>query len=240
MVSERNQTRFDDVSPRTAAIVAGLGLLAMAILAPIANFGVLGQLVVAGDAKATAENIAASSGLFRWGIVLMLLVAVLDVLVAWALYVLLEPVSKSLALLAAWLRVAYSAVFALALTPLLGVVQMLEGNSSLETSQLQAQVMLSLEGFHNGWDIGLVLFGFHLLVLGYVAVKTGFIPQWLGVLLLVAGLGYLVDSFGRLLSADYTFSLAVYTFVGEFLLIFWLLWKGFAVRAATQPRGVRQ
>ena len=230
----------NDVSVRTAAIAAGLGLLAMAILAPIASFGVLENLVVANDAKATVENIMVSSGLFRLGIALLLLVAVLDVVVAWALYVLLEPVSKSLALLMAWFRVAYSAVFALALVPLLGVVQMLEGNSGLEASQIQAQVMLSLEGFHNGWDIGLVLFGFHLLVLGYIAVKTGFIPQWLGVLLLIAGLGYLVDSFGRFLVADYSFSVSAFTFVGEVVLIFWLLWKGFAARAEAQPRGVRQ
>ena len=224
----------NDVSVRTAAIAAGLGLLAMAILAPIASFGVLENLVVANDAKATVENIMVSSGLFRLGIALLLLVAVLDVVVAWALYVLLEPVSKSLALLMAWFRVAYSAVFALALVPLLGVVQMLEGNSGLEASQIQAQVMLSLEGFHNGWDIGLVLFGFHLLVLGYIAVKTGFIPQWLGVLLLIAGLGYLVDSFGRFLVADYSFSVSAFTFVGEVVLIFWLLWWGFAAQAEAQ------
>ena len=237
MIPEKNRPQFDDVSPRTAAIMAGLGLLAMAILAPIANFGVLENLVVVDNAKTTVENIRASMGLFRLGIALLLLVAVLDVLVAWALYVLLEPVSKSLAVLAAWFRVAYSAVFALALAPLLGVVQIIEGG--LETSQLQTQVMLSLEGFHNGWDIGLVLFGFHLLVLGYIAVKTGFIPQWLGVLLLIAGLGYLVDSFGRFLSPGYTVSVSAFTFVGEVVLIFWLLWKGFA-RAEAQPRGVRQ
>jgi hypothetical protein len=238
MVSKQNQTQFSDISARTAAIVAGLGLLAMAILAPIANFGALEQLVVTNDAKATVENITASMGLFRMGIVLLLLVAVLDVLVAWGLYVLLEPVSKSLALLMAWFRLAYSAVFALALVPLLGVVGMLEGG--LEASQLQTQVMLSLEGFHNGWDIGLVLFGFHLLVLGYIAVMTGFIPKWLGVLLLIAGLGYLVDSFGRFLVADYTFSVSAFTFVGEVVLIFWLLWKGFAARAEAQLGGVRQ
>jgi hypothetical protein len=217
-----------DVSPRTAALIAGLGLLLMAILAPFANFYVLERLVVAGDAKDTTENIMASSELFRIGIGCFLIVAVLDVLVAWALHILLEPVSRNLSLLAAWFRLLYAAVFVLALSPLLGVLQLLSASEfkTPETSQLQAQVMLSVEAFRSGWDLGLVLFGFHLLVLGYVVFKSGFIPKWLGVLIGIAALGYLADSFGKLLVPDDNIRLAMYTFIGEVVLIFWLLWKG--------------
>jgi Domain of unknown function (DUF4386) len=221
-------TQFSVVSPRTAATVAGLGLLLMAVLAPFANFYVLGNLVVANDAKATAENIVASSGLFRIGITCFLVVAVLDVIVAWSLHVLLEPVNKSLSLLAAWFRVVYAAVFAIALMPLLAVLHLLSGAESLkglETNQLNAQVMLSLSTFKSGWDLGLVIFGFHLLALGYLVFKSGFIPKWLGVLVSIAGTGYLVDSFGKILIPDYNITVAMFTFVGEFLLIFWLLWK---------------
>lgn len=233
----------NDVSPRTAAIVAGLGLLLMAVLAPIANFYVLQNLVVANDAKVAMDNIAASSGLFRIGIICFLLVAMLDVVVAWALYGLLEPVSRSLSLLAAWFRVVYAAMFAVALIPLLSVLQLVSGADylkGLEANQLQAQVMLSLSTFRSGWDLALVLFGFHLLVLGYLAFNSGFIPKWLGILLAIAGLGYLVDSFGRFLAPGYNTSVAMFTFVGEVVLIFWLLWKGFTTRAEVQPRGVRQ
>jgi Domain of unknown function (DUF4386) len=217
-----------DVSPRTAALIAGIGLLAMAVLAPFANFYVLGNLVVASDAKATAENIMASSGLFRIGIFCFLLVAVLDVLVAWALHILLEPVNRNLSLLAAWFRLLYVAVFVLALSPLLGVLNLLSASEfkSLETSQLQAQVMLSLGAFRSGWDLGLVLFGFHLLVLGYVVFKSGFIPKWLGALLGIAALGYLADSFGKFLIPNYSITIAAFTFIGEVVLIFWMLWKG--------------
>jgi Domain of unknown function (DUF4386) len=217
-----------DVSPRTAAMVAGLGLLLMVILAPFANFYVLEKLVVANDAKTTADNIAASSGLFRLGIVCFLIVAMLDVIVAWALHVLLEPVSKNLSLLAAWFRLLYAAVFTLALSPLLGILQLLSATvfKGLEASQLQAQVMLSVGAFRSGWDLGLVLFGCHLLVLGYVVFKSGFMPKWLGVLLGIAAIGYLADSFGKFLIPNYNITLAVYTFIGEVVLIFWLLWKG--------------
>jgi Domain of unknown function (DUF4386) len=240
MDSDKEITRFADVSPRTAAMVAGLGLLAMAVLAPFANFYVLQNLIVANDAKATAENILASGGLFRIGLCCFLVVAALDVVVAWALYVLLEPVSRSLSLLAAWFRVVYAAVFAIALIPPLSVLQLLSRNEylkGLEPNQLHAQVMLSLSAFRSGWDIGLVLFGFHLLVLGYLVFKSGFIPRWLGVLVGIASVGYLVDSFGKFLIPNYNLTVSTFTFVGEFLLIFWLLWrgiKGFGERPAAR------
>jgi uncharacterized membrane protein YfbV (UPF0208 family) len=83
-------------------------------------------------------------------------VAVLDLVVAWGLYVLLEPVSKNLSMLAAWFRLVYAAVFAIALNPLLAVLQLLEGGKYLqafETNQLHAQVMLSLGAFKAGWDL---------------------------------------------------------------------------------------
>jgi hypothetical protein len=101
MNTDRNIARFTDVSLRTAALVAGLGLLIMAILGPIVELNILQALVMPGDAKATAENITASIGPFRMGITMFLLVAVLDVLVAWALYLVLKPVNGSLSLLSA-------------------------------------------------------------------------------------------------------------------------------------------
>jgi hypothetical protein len=222
-------------------MVAGLGLLMMAILAPFANFYVLQNLVVANDAKATADNIVASIGLFRLGIVCFLIVAVLDVIVAWALHVLLEPVSKNLSLLAAWFRLLYAAVFTLALSPLLGILHLLSGGRSLqglENTQVQAQVMLSVGAFRSGWDLGLVLFGFHLLLLGYVVFKSEFIPKWLGVLLGIASLGYLADSFGKFLVPNYNITIAAFTFIGEVVLIFWLLWqgsRGFEVTPKARP-----
>ena len=229
MNSLKQTAQFAGVSPRTTATVAGLSLLLMAILAPFANFYALGNLVVANDAKTTAENIMASSELFRIGIACFLIVALLDVIVTWALHVLLEPVNKSLSLLAAWFRLVYAAVFSIALMPLLAVLHLLsraESLKGLETNQLNAQVMLSLSAFKSGWDLGLVIFGFHLLVLGYLIFKSSFIPKWLGVLVGIAGIGYLADGFGKILIPDYSITVAMFTFVGEFLLIFWLLSKG--------------
>jgi Domain of unknown function (DUF4386) len=242
MLSDKNSIPFNGISPRSAAVVAGLGLLLMAMLAPFANFYALGNLVVANDATVTANNILSSLGLFRTSIIVFLVVAVLDVIVAWALHILLEPVNKSLSLLAAWFRLVYAAVFAIALLPLLNIVQLLGGAAYLkafEANQLHAQVMISLGAFHSGWDFGLVLFGFHLLVLGYLVFKSGDLPKWLGILVGIAGLGYLIDSFGKFLIPNYNISIAMFTFIGEFLLIFWLLWWGLkrqTTNLAAEPR----
>jgi len=229
MNSDINTPINADISLRNSAIVAGLGLLFMAIIAPIAQFGVLQKLIVAGDPTITAKNIIASVGIFRIGICIFLIVAVLDVVVAWALYILLKPVNKSVSLLAAWFRVAYAAIFVSAVNNLLTVLQLLSGSDYLkvfETNQLNAQVLLSLNSFTDGWNIGLAIFGLHLSVVGYLVFKSGYFPKFLGILVMIAGLGYLIDNLGKLLSANYTVSIAMFTFIGEVLLIFWLLWRG--------------
>ena len=127
----KDTSRSTDISLRTAAVVAGLGLLMMAILAAFANFSVFQNLVVPGDAKTTADNIMASGGLFRIGICSFLVVA-------WALYVLLKPVNMSISLLAAWFRVVYAAIFAIALNNLFSALQLLNGTDylkAIETNQ---------------------------------------------------------------------------------------------------------
>ena len=214
---------------RSAAILAGVGLLMMAILAPIAEFGVFQKLIATGDAKTTTENIAASATLFRLATGGFLIVAMLDVLVAWALYIFLKPANENLSLLAACFRLVYSGMFAIALSDLFSVPQLLSGAQhfrALSEQQLQAQVMLHLDTFRQGWDIGLAFFGLHLAVLGYVVLKSGYIPKFLGLMLFVSGMGYLTDSFGKLLLPHYSIAISEFTFVGEVLLIFWLLWKG--------------
>ena len=204
------------------------GLLFIALLSPFAQFGVLQSLVVPTDATATVENIVASEGLFRIGIAALLIVVMLDVVVAWAEYVLLRPVNRTLAVLVGWLRLAYAAVFAMALVNLLDVAQLLGGaeRSTLQPEQLHAQVMASIASFDNGWvGLALAIFGLHLLGLGYLLFKSAHFPRFLGGLVVIAGGGYLADSFARILAPDFSFTFSVFTFVGEALLIFWLFWR---------------
>ena len=229
MNATMNMSKSADISLRTSALVAGLGLVLMTILAPIADVGIFGQLVIPGDAANTANNLVASAARFRIGLALFLIVALDDVVVAWALYEVFKPVNKSLSLLTAWLRVVYATILVFALSHLLNVLQFVNGSAYLEafaTEQLSAQVMIALNAFRDSWDLGLLILGLHLLLLGYVAVKSSYIPRILGILVIVSGLGYTIDGVGKVLSPTYALSFAAFTFFGEVLLGLWLLWRG--------------
>lgn len=228
MNSDKFIQRSTDISLRSASAIAGIGLLLMTIIAPVVEFNVFKSLVVPGNAESTVNNILNSIDVFRIGISLFLFVAILDIIVAWALYVLLRPTNKSISLLAGWFRIIYAAILALALNNLFNILQLLSGTNNiiLATDQLYVQVMLFFSAFRSGWNIGLAIFGIHLLLLGYLIVKSGYIPKWLGVLVAISGLGYTADSFISFLIPTCDIKISIYTFIGEVLLMFWLLWKG--------------
>jgi len=225
-----DRERLTDVTIRNAAIIGGFALLIISILAPVGYFGIIQNLIVSGDAAKTVSNIKASEGVFRIGIFCLLINAVLDLVVAWALYIVLKPVNKSISLLSAWFRVAYTVILVVALSNFVNILQVLSGAGYLaifEPNQLHAKVMLYLATFENVWNLGYVLFGFHLIILGYLVFKSGNFPKFLGILIKIAGFGYLIDALGIVLFPNYSLNIAIYTFIGEPLLIIWLLIKGF-------------
>lgn len=211
-------TQQSTMSPRRlASIVAGIGLLAMAILAPLALFGAITPALTAGDATQVANAIQQSEPSFRAGIAALVVVAILDVIVAGALFVLFEPVSRPVAMLAAWFRLAYSAVFLVALAQLAIGVSLVSNPDA---------ALAAVDSYNTIWQFSLIFFSLHLLLLGYLGWRSGFMHKVFAILLLLAGVGYLVDGFGQLLSAEYSVSVAVFTFVGEVVLIFWLFIRG--------------
>lgn len=222
-------------SLKTISKIAGFGYLIIFITGFFSNFFVLESLIAPGDAATTANNIMGNDFLFRIGILSFIIMVVLDVVLAWALYILLKPVNQNLSLLSGWLRLVNSTIFGIALYNLFSVLQILSGADYLKvivTEHLQAQVMLSLNTFNNTWLIGLVFFGIHLFVLGYLIFKSGYIPKYIGILLIVAAAGYLIDSFANFLLPNYAdykdiFLLIVVVpgVIGELSLTFWLLFK---------------
>lgn len=228
--------RAGDGSQRQAALVAGFAIVIMAAAAGFAASYVLDSLFVPGDAAATANNIEASELLFRSGIFGWLIILICDVLAAWGLYVFLKPVNQSLSLLSSWFRLIYTAVLGTALLNFVIVLLLISGADYLaafETAQLQALVLIFLNGFNNLWSIGLVVFGIHLLLLGYLVLKSGFIPKIWAVLLLIASLGYMITNVANLLVPNYeaykgTIELIFILpmILGELGLAFWLLFRG--------------
>ena len=225
-----------DMSQRKVAIAAGIGFFIMTFAAIFAIYFVFENLKVPGDANTTAINIMSNELLFRLGIFSLIIVLICDVLVAWALYFFLKPVNKSLALLAAWLRLAYAAFIGIALLNLVFVLLLLSNADYLnviETNELYAQVLLSFNAFDDIWKIGIIIFSAHLIVLGYLVFKSTYVPKIFGILIIIASFGYLTDSLVHLLSPDYENYKAIIGIVfivpqlaGELGLAFWLLFRG--------------
>jgi hypothetical protein len=202
---------------RTASLIAGLGLALSVVLAPFGNFVAVQPLITTGDAAKTAQDILNSEALFRWGIASLVLAAVLDIIIAGALLVLFQPVSRGVSMTAALFRVAYAAVFLVAIIQLVVALGLL-GDPT--------QAMRAIDAYNTIWLVGLIFFGVHLVLIGYLAYRSGYMAKIFGILLVVAGLGYLVDGFGTVLVPNYSINVAGFTFVGEAALMFWLLIKG--------------
>lgn len=207
-----------DIRPRTAALVAGIGLLVMAAIAAPSNFGVIQNLTVPGDAETTAANLINSAVLFRFGASGLLIVAILDVVVAWGLYVVLRSVNPRLSLLGAWFRLVYAAMFAVAINGLF--------NALRTAPQDPAQTLFLIESFNHGWQIGMAFFGIHLCLVGFLVWQPGVFSRIVAVLLVIAGVGYVVDGLGTALVPAYSLELSRFTFVGEIIFILWLLIRG--------------
>ena len=231
-----------DVSPRLAGRIAGSGILAMAVIAPFAEFYVRRRLVAPADAAATATNLTTHESLFRLGIVAFLVVIILDVVVAWALYVLLKPVSSTVSILMAWTRLVFATIFAVAVVDLLDAVNLVTAATSpaaFGPAQLNTQMMASLEAFSTGWAVALVFFGIHLSLIGYLALKSGYLPKLVGILLVIAGAGYAADSFILFLVPEYVATAAMSTFVGELVLALWLVIRARKVPNPADPTSGR-
>jgi hypothetical protein len=213
----RRARGFTTWSPRTSALVAGVGLAVMAVLGGFANFAAIVTLVVPGEATQTAENISSAPALFWSGVASFVVVALLDILVAAALFTLLRPVNRRLSALAGWVRAVYAVLL------LVAVGQLVTGFALLGDPEAALPV---LESFTTIWVLSLGLFGVSLLLVGYLAVRSGFIAKIFGILLAGAGLGYLADAVGMAIVPGFTAVVAQFLFVGEVAIIFWLLIRG--------------
>jgi hypothetical protein len=226
------------------ARIAGILYLIIIAAGIFAEFFVRQSLIVAGDAATTASNIMAAESLFRFGIAGDLIMIISDIALALAFYFLLKPVSRSLSMMAAFFRMTQATILGFNLLNLLLALSLVSGVSYLAvvgTDQLQALGLLFLEAHSIGYSVGLVFFGINCLVLGYLVFKSGYLPKVLGILLVFAGVGYLVDCFAQFLLPTYdlyadTFAMVVFgpAIIGELSMALWLLIKGVNVSASDQ------
>lgn len=224
----------EDVSQRTAAIVATIGLVVTLLGVGIAvGCGAPPDLARTGDAAAVAGKIAAAGGLFRVAVLGWLVAILGDIVRAWALYAYFRGVNRSVAQLAAWWMLLHDAIFGFSLASLLAASDVVGGAGAfagMAASQAHPVMLLLLRAQEYGFHIGLLFFSFHLLLNGYLVLRSGSVPRVLGALLVLASVGYLVDSTAHVAFRDppaiVSRIVALPNAIGEIALIVWLAVKG--------------
>jgi hypothetical protein len=217
-------------SVQTYARIAGVLFLLTMVTGFFGEVYVPSRIVVSGDAAATARNITAFNSLFRLGFASYLVEAVCDVSLALILYVLLRPVHRNLALLAAFFGLISTALYAVAELFYFGAGIILGGSEALKTfspDQLNALALLSLRVFGYGGEIFMVFYGIASVLRGYLIFRSGYLPRFIGVLLMLAGLGFITKSFTRVLAPAYASdALLLPMFLAGVSLTVWLLVRG--------------
>ncbi len=218
---------------RRLSRVAGVLYLAIFVLYPLATL-VRSMVVVPGDAATTAANIAASESLFRWGLAGEAAVVLIEIALAGVLYALLRPVSRGLSLAAALARAGEGVVMAAGniVTSIVTLV-MVGGAGYLAAFGVEQRDALALAFQEANDQVVLVwglFFGLHLVLLGWLVHRSGFLPRLIGTLLALAGVGYLAQSFGVLVAPGLAGALEVVVWVlavpGELVFAVWLLIRG--------------
>ena len=217
--------RINEVSPQVKARIAGLLYLLTILTGIFAQGFVSSRLVVDGDAAATATNILTHRGLFELGFTVYLIEMTCQIAITALFYDLLKPAGRSVSLVAAFLGLAgsviktFSRLFFIAPLFILGGAHYL---SVFSAAQLQALALLFLKVNDRGAGIALAFFGFYALLTGYLIIKSTFLPRILGVLSMVAGVGWLAFLYPPL-GYRLFFYVAPLGLLGAAALILWLL-----------------
>ena len=215
-------------NPNHMARLAGFLYLS---LIPLGYFGMMyvsAILIVPDDIAATIDNIIASESLYRLSVASALMMNIVSILLALALYKLLMPVNKDVATLMVVLLLPGAIIAMLnEVNHFAALVFSLESATSpFSVEQSQYFVNLFLDMYEFGAYIASIFWGLWLLPLGYLIIKSNFIPKILGILLYLAGFAYVADSFMLFIAPQVGLSLVDYLFIGELTITFWLVIKG--------------
>ena len=216
-----------DSTKRTARL-AGLLYFLSSLTAPFGLLYVTGKLFVPGDAAATAEHIRTFESLMRWGIAANLLGGALFIWTVLVLYRLFKPVSEKHALaMLVLILLSFPITFANALNEF-AALNLAKGGAltALDAHQRDALSYLFMWLYDRGYVVAQIFWGLWLFPFGVCVIRSGFIPRILGVLLMIAGVGYPISSFAEIVFPQYADAVSRVTMIlafGELPIIFWLL-----------------
>jgi hypothetical protein len=195
-----------EISTSKAAMVVGIAFITSVIIVTLIDDILLANFVVPGDTAALARDIEANGKLFGFAVAGYLLVLALDSIIGIALYIVLKPSNKTLALLTAVLRLLYVSILVSGLFAL--VFQIID-----------------IYGYEKIKLFGYIFFALHIFVLGYSIFKSGYIPKSFGILLIFASLTYIVFFVDLHLSEIVMVIIMLTMAIAELSLYVWLMVK---------------
>jgi hypothetical protein len=231
-----------------AAKVAGISALLATAIVVVGNYVLLGPLIVSGKAAETAQNILAHEGTFRLTVVCFLLYSVVSVILVSALYVILKPVNRGLALVGALSRLVFALLWLLGTLQMLGALRLLGHIGYLqvfEADRLQALARVAIAGMFDNYYVGLPFFSLALTIFSYLWLKSNYVPRLLAWFGIISSAWCVVCAFVYLLFPGFAKPVDPYWFdspmaIFELVLSFWLLFKGLKSSPTDDAGLVRQ
>ena len=220
--------RTQETSPQVYARVAGFLYLIIFCLGIFGELFVRQSLIVPGDAATTVDNIMDSESLFRLTLVTGLIRNTCLILLPLVLYKILKPINKAIALVMVILALVSVGIAMVNMIKDYAVLLLLSDADYLTAfgvDQLHAQVMFFLDLQTYGAFIPQFL-SLWLILVGYLVFKSSFLPRILGILLIIGGLGFVIDSITFVLFPNFDVTISLFTFFGEMIFALWLLIKG--------------
>ena len=199
-------------------------------------FGALGEAIIPAkiiawnDAAATAHNVLTRETLFRWGFATYVVEGLCDTALSLVFYVLLERVDRNLALAAAFFGLVSTATFAVCEMFYFAPIYILKGSDAagpFSPEQLNALALFSFRIYARSSQILFPFYGIATALRGHLIWRSGYLPRWLGAIMLVAGFGFIVKGATAILAPAYSSDYFVAPmFVGLIAMAGWMLTKG--------------
>ena len=226
--------RTTDESQRNAARLAGFAFLFAMVIVVLANYGISFRLSVPGNAAETARNIMANEGLFRINVACDLLYGATIIVLLSALYVILKPVGRNLALVAAFCRLVVALMWGVTALNMLGALRLLGGGTYLsvfEADRLQVLARLHLDAGYDAYYIGLPFWTLASMVCSYLWFKSGYVPRTLAAFGMISSAWCVICAFAFIVFPHFETTVNAYWFdmpmvIFEMALGLWLLFKG--------------
>ena len=215
------------ISMGTAALISALPLFFPTAI--FAEFYVFEKLIVYDDAAKTAQNLLENPKLFLSGIYAMLFTFIMDVVLAWTMYIFVKPVNESLALLGAWLRVVYAGLAIVALFNFIYAYQLVNLPHFRETFKNE-HVLLLVNARQFAMNIAFIVFGVYMILGGILMYKASYIPKVMGIMIMLAGATYIIISLKPYFFKEYDLSWMMVFYVGELAFGIWLLVRGSRIK----------